>query len=97
MVIIPARGTVKFIVWTYDDHPEYQADPPVVIDGPREWLRPAVALLVHPDRIDEYTGLNAEAVVADEIGHLWPVYSYLGKCDGRRPLGPGRALLPARR
>ncbi len=81
-VIIPARGTVRFFAWTYDDEPDYQLDPPVVIDGPREWLRPAVALIVRPSAVNECTGLDADVIVADEVGCLFPANDYLEQLMG---------------
>jgi hypothetical protein len=79
--MIPARGTVEFIMWDYSDTPDYPNE--ITIDGPREWRRPVVGLIgSHPLR-DKYDNnvrsryLGYYPVVVDEIGSLYDVYDYL--------------------
>jgi hypothetical protein len=75
MTLIPARGTVEFFAYSLgdDDHPDY---PRISIDGPDTWLRPVVALIAS-DRKAQWTGLDWEPVVVDEVGQFHPVYDYL--------------------
>jgi hypothetical protein len=73
--LIPARGVVEFLVYSLGDneHPDY---PRISVDGPDRWSRPVVALITN-DRRDQWTGLDWEPVVVDEIGQFHTVHDYL--------------------
>jgi hypothetical protein len=80
--LIPARGTVEFIVYSLSD-----PEPDILIDGPSEWSRPVVGLVekdwatdADDDRL--LRDLQYEPVVVDEIGLLYPVYDYLDQVMG---------------
>lgn len=93
--IIPARGTVEFIVYSLrdDDHPDY---PGIEVDGPDKWSRPVVGLIESPDYVHclgpeqiaiERTHawsryLRYRPVVVDECGLLFEVYDYIESVMG---------------
>jgi len=79
-VLIPASGTVRFIVWNYEDH----ADIPTMlhIEGDREWRRPVVGLVFQPENPATGESFNAYPVVVDEDGCIFEVHDYLESLMG---------------
>jgi hypothetical protein len=81
--LIPARGTVEFLVFTLDDDPQ----PDIVIHGPDRWFRPVVGLVAKGWATDDADDplrdlLPYDPVVVDETGELWAVYDYLHEVMG---------------
>jgi hypothetical protein len=91
-VLIPATGTVRFIVWNYENWDEPTR---LHIEGDREWRRPVVGLLFVPPsmrRIKSGTveyfqgsdafaaptgeGFDASPVVVDGFGKCFEAYDY---------------------
>ncbi len=88
--LIPARGTVEFLL-----HP--MEDREFLIDGPKGWARPAVGLML-PSYYDEreiarsmraenlwMRHLPFEPVVVDEVGCLLLASDYLGYVISEEP------------
>jgi hypothetical protein len=77
MNIIPARGTVEFLVypWHYDENGKLNGDgvgePDLTIDGPERWSRPVVALIESRDYIDALNPEQAAAERAMRHDHAW--------------------------
>jgi len=73
-VLIPASGTVRLIVWNYED----DDDIPTMlhIEGSREWRRPVVGLVFQPPNPPTGQHFNAYPVVVDEVGCVFEVHDY---------------------
>lgn len=75
--MIPARGTVEFLVYALCDDPH----PDIIIIGADCWRRPVVGLIERDwDSIGRE--LNYEPVVVDEIGLCLTVTDYLTEIMG---------------
>lgn len=77
--MIPARGTVEFIIWSLAADGE---QPDIVIDGSDRWRRPVVGLIQQDWRESELQQLSYEPVVVDEVGLLYSANDYLAELMG---------------
>jgi hypothetical protein len=70
------------------DYPDVDPAPDLVIDGPRDWLRPAVALVAHDDLGAARTPrvrrawLRWDVIVVDECGLSYSADDYLQELMG---------------
>jgi hypothetical protein len=90
-IVIPARGTVWFTVFNLDD--DLPGEPALRIDGPTEWVRPVVGLVLgswwggshdplEPSKHEGFRWLDTTPLVADECGEIYGVHEYLESVVG---------------
>ena len=76
--MIPARGTVEFIVFSLDRDGE---QPDIIINGADCWRRPVVGL-IQQDWDGDCPWMSYEPVVVDECGLLCTAYDYMQELMG---------------
>jgi hypothetical protein len=91
-VVIPAAGTVDFLVFNMgDDYPTRLAIDGVEIEGQVEWTRPVVGLVfrsTYDGPASPFTArrdgdsLFALPLVVDEIGSIYELHDYLHNVVG---------------